>query len=367
MENKDKSLFYNKNNNISSYTINQSYLNDNYVSIEQRDFIKVEIKDHIIKKEEVIPYNEYICYKIELTCSIKNWDVYRRYNEFKELKEKIVSKNYFVSLPDFPKTSIFNNKDNKTISKRKSMFKVFLNYLVSKLQKQIIPELMDFIKIDKETLILLTKSEKLFSASMSNLNLVDNQLKENFYSNFLDYKQTDSSYKSSNMDVIEQFLKNLSDFSDNKSSVVKTFEEFLRKKWPQFKDDEITKLLFGEYDHTISSYKLKGLLFHSGAIYENLIGSQVCFMFLIRLLQAEYNPESEKFLKVLKSEIRKENLIDMFLSDHLETNKSSIQESVFNFIDLLYDKNKPKLDIILEECNILYPYKNYLKNKDNID
>lgn len=363
---KEKSLYNNKNNNISSFSINQSYLNETNVNIDQREFIKVEIKDHLIKKEEVLPYNEYICYRIELTSSIKNWEVYRRYNEFKELRERIVSKNYFVNLPDFPKTSIFN-KNDQTIMKRKSMFKVFLNYLVQKLQQQMIPELMDFIKIDKETLSLLTNSKKVFSSSMSNLNMSDNLMKENFYTTFLDYKQTDSSYKSSNMDVIEQFLKNLTYFSDNKSSVVKTFEEFLIKKWPQFKDDEITKLLFGEYDHSISAYKLKGLLYHSGAIYENLIGSQVSLMFLIRLLQAEYNPESEKFLKVLKSEIRKENLIDMSLSDHLETGKSSIQETVFNFIDLLYDKNKPKLDIILEECNVLLPYKNHLKNKDYND
>lgn len=57
--------------------------------------------------------------------------------------------------------------------------------------------------------------------------------------------------------MIDEFLKNLSQNIDNKTEVLKTFEEFLKqgKKWPRFPDKDIIKLFVGNNNGEMNKEK----------------------------------------------------------------------------------------------------------------
>ena len=83
------------------------------------------------------------------------------------------------------------------------------------------------------------------------------ELNENYFSTLLDYEKSNFNFqyfdtmenksfysKESGTIVIQEFLKNLSQNIDNKTDIVKSFEEFLkeRQEWPKFSNNDIIKL-----------------------------------------------------------------------------------------------------------------------------
>lgn len=347
------------------------------------NFIICNIKEHELKNEEYFPYSEYVIYRIDLNSSIKNWSIWKRYKDFKELRDSIYKNNYIINLPDFPEKKIFN-KSKETIDQRKKLLTAFLNFLLAKMKMRYFKEVIDFIEIDKDTLSLISKKNELDSVSMTfnnkstilkqidkNKEDGDNQVEgkgtnQNYYTKYLDYRLGESAIKNAYMQVIEEFLKNLNEKYENKTNVVKTFECFLKSKktWPQFKTEEIFKLFFGEFDKVNCNYVINGMLSHIGKYEENVLGAEACLKFLVKLLECEYNPEYEKYISVLK-QMKKEHLETMKLDYHLENNKIKLQ--VFKLLKCLYENNNPKLDQILEDCNLLIPYKNYLINDEIIN
>jgi hypothetical protein len=347
------------------------------------NFIICNIKEHELKNEEYFPYSEYVVYRIDLNSSIKNWSIWKRYKDFKELRDLIHKNNYIINLPNFPEKKIFN-KSKETIDQRKKLLTAFLNFLFAKMKMRYFKEVINFIEIDKDTLSLISKKNELDSISMTfnNKSTIlkqidktkednDNQTEnknssQNYYTKYLDYRLGESQIKNAYMQVIEEFLKNLNEKYENKTNIVKNFEIFLKSKknWPQFKTEEIFKLFFGEYDKVNCSYIIHGMLSHIGKYEENILGAEACLKFLVKLLECEFNPEYEKYISVLK-QMKKEHLETMKLDYHLANNKIKIQ--VFKLLKCLYEHNNPKLDQILDECNLLTPYKNYLINDEIIN
>lgn len=362
---------------LSFVPSDMSELNNKFPKPSQEDFINSSISEHQFKKEDSFPYSDYVVYKIDLTSSIKKWSVWKRYNDFKELRDKISDNNYILNLPDFPEKKYFNSKSNDTIKSRKKKLAEFLNFLLRKMKIQYYKEVIEFIEIDKETLSLISKKSTLcnnisntYLSKPINLNMVQKSNSmdistnfkyiDNYYVHYLEYKLADSNTKTAYMQLIEEFLHNLSQKAENKTNVIKNFDTFLKSKkiWPQFKPEEIQRLYFGEFDKLNNVYKLQGLLYHIGAIEENQLGAEECLQFLVKLLQTEYNPEYDKYIGILKS-MKKEHLEIMNLAEHLEINKTKIKQSVFKLISCLYEKNNQKLDDILDECGLLKPYKQY--------
>lgn len=362
----------------------QSDINDMSVNIikEEEDFILSTISEHIMKQEETFPYTDFVMYRIDLTSSIKKWSIWKRYNDFKELRDSISKNNYLLNLPDFPEKKMFSSKSKETIKQRKRQLSYFLNYILRKLKIRHFKEVIEFIEIDKETLNLLSKKSFLmsnYSSTYVNKSILQNSINKansvdltsipnnvtNYYCQYLEYRLSDSSTKTAFMYLIEEFLKNLSENFENKTNIIKAFESFLKSKkvWPQFKSDEIHKLLFGELDLQTNTVKIRGLLFHIGAIDDNKLGAEESLHFLVKILDCEFNPEYEKYISILK-QMRRENLESMNLCRHLEFNKLKTKESVFKLVSILYEKNNAKLDQILDDCNLLIPYLKYLENSE---
>lgn len=142
--------------------------------------------------------------------------------------------------------------------------------------------------------------------------------------------------KSKNMLVIEEFLSNLETKMQNQSNVVKTFENFLKsQKWPNYNQEEIHKLFFGE-DNRFDTY-LKGLLEQIGQIEDNPLGSESCLFLLDKLLDYEFNPDCEKYINVLKG-ASLQMLGQINLNYYLNSPKSRVKQAIKQILNSLYDE-----------------------------
>ena len=157
--------------------------------------------------------------------------------------------------------------------------------------------------------------------------------------------------------VIEEFLKNLSQDIDNKIDILKTFEEFLKQKqkWPKFSISDIIKLYVGNINNTTISidkklnlglnkinksnnnskkltdnkeierkltsknkkiidtdkddktsdddddFVLKGLFYYIGDFSNNILLSFSCLELLVKLLNNEFNPDVDIYLRIFKT------------------------------------------------------------------
>ena len=193
--------------------------------------------------------------------------------------------------------------------------------------------------------------------------------------------------------VINEFLKNLSQDIDNKTDILKTFEEFLKQgqEWPQFSNFDIIKLYVGNINNsTIKSDKkwsfcinklsqnkkgiidnninkinqnekeetllntkniinkleknkniicnegyddsdennliLKGLFYYIGDFDNNVLLSFSCLNLLVKLLDNEFNPEVDKYLRIFKTR-KISDYQSMKLDEIIKYNKGGVKAS----------------------------------------
>ena len=225
------------------------------------------------------------------------------------------------------------------------------------------------------------------------------ELNTNYYSTLLDFEQSNLQNlynKETGTLVIQEFLKNLSQDIENKTDIVKFFEEFLkdRQEWPKFSNSDIIKLFVGnnndiniirgkkrsfnaeyfpnflekiksqnlekrksskfndylgqlnegDYDdnNQFDNCIYKGLFHYIGEFDKNLMLSISCLNFLVRLLDNEFNPEVEIYLKLFKSRKVTDYLL-MRLEEIIKYNKGGVQ-SANNALKILsiLTEDKPK-------------------------
>ena len=270
----------------------------------------------------------------------------------------------------------------------------------------------------------------------ANLNKINNSIIEscdsvyevdefntNYFSTLLDYEKSNVNYqcfdtqeninlnnKESGAIVIQEFLKNLAQNIDNKTDIVKSFEEFLKQRqdWPKFSNIDIIKLYVGNDGEEIKEKKLsfnlnmktrlsvndaknfeemklkknknyfkdiisdkdidyntqkipldeiikKGLFHYIGEFDTNVLLSISCLNLLVKLLDNEFNPEVELYLKLFRMRKSSDFQI-MRLEDIIKYNKGGVQ-STNNAIKLL--------SILVEEKGKDY-IKKYLVKDENI-
>lgn len=352
--------------------------------------------------------SKYIMYLITISTYYKSWIVKRRYTQFEQLNSALCSK--IQNLPLLPPKRLFSSS-KETIKERKTKFEKYLNHIFKNCNVCLFPELLAFIEVDKELLVLYLKSNSMIERSTStavknyysmlklneetekkpkSIDDADIKIKRhntNYYTSLHDYKlnNEDETEKSANMLVIEEFLRNLEQKWENRSDVVKTFEQFLKgnnnKQWLSFRKEEIQKLYFGEFNNPIlgasnahlnginnnsnifatfaykesqnfslssnnssnisvsKSTQLKGLLHYIGNIEQNNIGSESCLEFLSKLLDYEFNPDCENYIFMLKySKI--ENLLELNLQEHLNSNKPNVVQATFKILKAILSDDK---------------------------
>ena len=243
-----------------------------YNNQSKRIYINCRIEDFEIYNESKFLRSKHVNYIIEINTFYKNWTIKKRYSEFEDLNKILITK--ITDLSEFPQKRLFSASED-TITERKKKFENYLNHLFRNINICIYPEILEFIKLEKDLLnLFMINNSDLENTSNSaikrnNILIRNNSIcgdkfksksyekerQSNYFTSFLDYKLNASDKKekitkSANMLVIEEFLRNLEFKYENKLDIIKTFENFLKSKknWPTFKLDELSKLFYGDID-----------------------------------------------------------------------------------------------------------------------
>ena len=281
------------------------------------------------------------------------------------------------------------------------------------------------------------------------------EFNSNYYSTLLEYEKKKSiqdNYKKkdiiiddkreSGTIVIEEFLKNLSQDIENKTDILKSFEDFLKKgkKWPIFSNTDIIKLYVGNINNsTINTDKkwsfnltkltqnqkclsgnninniniindknqiqrknekrlsvtdkniikniginkiifkenerydseeddiiaLRGLFYYIGNFDNNILLSISCLDLLVKLLDNEFNPEIEIYLKIFKTR-RISDYQTMRLEEIIKNHKGGVKatKNALKLLSILMDdKNKECIKkTLVEDENVLKQLSIYNNN-----
>ena len=281
------------------------------------------------------------------------------------------------------------------------------------------------------------------------------EFNSNYYSTLLEYEKKKSiqdNYKKkdiiiddkreSGTIVIEEFLKNLSQDIENKTDILKSFEDFLKKgkKWPIFSNTDIIKLYVGNINNsTINTDKkwsfnltkltqnqkclsgnninniniindknqiqrknekrlsvtdkniikniginkiifkenerydseeddiiaLRGLFYYIGNFDNNILLSISCLDLLVKLLDNEFNPEIEIYLKIFKTR-RISDYQTMKLEEIIKNHKGGVKatKNALKLLSILMDdKNKEFIKkTLVKDENVLKQLSIYNNN-----
>jgi hypothetical protein len=367
-------MFRKSNNSDLSTTFSST--KDSILSTEsEQNEISALISTYSIKEDENKYFNKnYALYEIKFFTRYKTWTLYKRYSQFLELRDKLASKK-IKNLPKLPPKLYFSN--DQKLSERQLGLEDFLNDLFRNVNILRYPEIIEFIKCPKEIIDILSYNIDYLNMinmnSSSIINTTDNNLyykgrvtisrnsstsknendKNNFYcslarmnlSNDNDKKNVRTSEYNEEKEithggiVIQEFLRNLIDTPYNKTELLYQFEYFLLNrdneesksnssfKWYFLSENEIKTFLNGFYSN-ISHTKINGFLYHCGNIINNKIASEQCLEFLKKLLNEDYNPQADLFLRVFKKcDIN--DIIQMELDKHIINNTNSVRIDAF--------------------------------------
>ena len=270
----------------------------------------------------------------------------------------------------------------------------------------------DYFNLNKINKSIIESCDSVYEVEELNTNYYSTLLdfEQSNLQNFDTQENQSFSSKESGTIVIQEFLKNLSQDIDNKTDIVKLFEAFLkdRQEWPKFSNTDIIKLFVGnnndvnlmrgkkrsfnaeylpnflekvksqnfekkkstqfndyigqlnegdiEDNNQFDNFIYKGLFNYIGEFDKNIMLSISCLNFLVRLLDNEFNPEVELYLKLFKSrKITDYQLLR--LEEIIKYNKGGVQ-SANNAIKLL--------SILTEDKSKEYIMKYFIKDENII-
>ena len=270
----------------------------------------------------------------------------------------------------------------------------------------------DYFNLNKINKSIIESCDSVYEVEELNTNYYSTLLdfEQSNLQNFDTQENQSFSSKESGTIVIQEFLKNLSQDIDNKTDIVKLFEAFLkdRQEWPKFSNTDIIKLFVGnnndvnlmrgkkrsfnaeylpnflekvksqnfekkkstqfndyigqlnegdiEDNNQFDNCIYKGLFHYIGEFDKNIMLSISCLNFLVRLLDNEFNPEVELYLKLFKSrKITDYQLLR--LEEIIKYNKGGVQ-SANNAIKLL--------SILTEDKSKEYIMKYFIKDENII-
>ena len=355
---------------------------DSIISTEsEQNEITAIISSYSIKQDANKYFNKnYALYLIKFFTRYKTWSVQKRYSQFIELRDKLLSKK-IKNIPKLPPKLYFINEQK--LNERQLGLEEFLNDLFKNVNILRYPEIIEFIKCPKEIIDILTYNIDYLNMinlnSSSIINTTDNNLyykgrvtisninrnssgsnsnkndKDNFYcslarmnlNNDNNGKNVENYFDSSDEEeeishgtiIIQEFLRNLMDTPNNKTELLYQFEYFLLNKnneedksnsifnWYFLTEDEI-KIFFNGFYSNISHTKINGFLYHCGKISNNILASEQCLEFLNKLLNDDYNPQADTFLKIYKR-CNLKDITQMELERHIIQNSNNVRIYAF--------------------------------------
>ena len=230
-------------------------------------------------------HSDYAEYSLKIETDYAKWTLKKRYDEFNKLNSKLIDR-----IPEmkklFPPKRLFKSTDELICERIKSFTKYF-NYLFCNINIFLIDELLSFISLKREIVLLFIKKYNMLNISEENEVLVSlknayNRLGEleekkiqnsrknqnndeilniledekNYYNSILKYekkRQISFSWdeppdQTPNLFVVKEFLNNLSEKTENKTKIIQSFENFFKNegKWIRLSSKEINILYLGE-------------------------------------------------------------------------------------------------------------------------
>ena len=149
----------------------------------------------------------------------------------------------------------------------------------------------------------------------------------------------------------------------NKTELLFQFEYFLlnpeseennskdKFKWYFLTEKEV-KTFFNGFYSNISHSRINGFIYHCGNITKNKIASEQCLEFLKKLLNDDYNPQADLFLKIYKK-CNINDIMQMDLEKHILENTNAVRINAFmvlyKYIEDENDIEKAASDILKNE------------------
>ena len=230
-------------------------------------------------------HSDYAEYSLKIETDYAKWTLKKRYDEFNKLNSKLIDR-----IPEmkklFPPKRLFKSTDELICERIKSFTKYF-NYLFCNINIFLIDELLSFISLKREIVLLFIKKYNMLNISEENavlislknaynrlgeleekkiqnsrknqnndeiLNILENE--KNYYNSILKYekkRQISFSWdeppdQTPNLFVVKEFLNNLSEKTENKTKIIQSFENFFKNegKWIRLSSKEINILYLGE-------------------------------------------------------------------------------------------------------------------------
>jgi hypothetical protein len=276
---------------------NKIYKNNNYLIMDSTALIKdykisnnnkyFRIRAYIEGSKLIHAsgfHSDYAEYSLKIETDYAKWTLKKRYDEFSKLNSKLI-----VRIPEmkkmFPPKRLFKSTD-ELISERIKAFTKYFNYLFDNINIFLIDELLSFISLKREIVLLFIKKYNMLNISEEDevlislkdaykklgeleekkvqnsrrnqnndeiLNIIENE--KNYYNSILKYeKKRQISFnwdeppdQTPNLFVIKEFLNNLSEKTENKTKIIQTFEIFFKNegKWIRLSSKEINFLYLG--------------------------------------------------------------------------------------------------------------------------
>jgi hypothetical protein len=311
------------------------------------------------------------------------------------------------------------------IKERQEKLEKYLNILLNRDDVYKFDEIFDFIEMEKEYYLMLKKNieedstydNSLFSTDISDKvkSLIKNNLKksksyevvikENFFysecnsvvekKNFKflqnnngqkksDQRKFSSQIQKTNFqssifkdeknylnNFVSSFLKDLNKKIENRCEVIKNFERNFNQENSKlnFDSEHAYKIIFGELNTEKNVSRndryMFGVLHHAGTIEENMLGAETCLEFLSKLIDCQYNFNSEFFVCLLKSANVSE-LLQINIPTHLKNNKSSVNYACYKILEVVSEcENQTvfKLDYLIKEQELREKYYKWLINR----
>ena len=365
--------------------------------------ISAIISSYSLREDENKIFNkQYALFEIKLFSRYKTWLVHKRYSQFVELRDLLISKKV-KNVPKLPPKLYFIN--NQKLSERQLGLEDFMNDLFRNVNILKYPEIIEFIECPKEIVDILMYNFDYLNminvSSSSIINTTDNNLyykgrvtisrnstnskdeneKDNFYCSLAKMNLRKENRNSNVKDffegkndpfeeeiskggiVIQEFLRNLLDTPYNKTELLFQFEYFLlnpeseennskdKFKWYFLTEKEV-KTFFNGFYSNISHSRINGFLYHCGNITKNKIASEQCLEFLKKLLNDDYNPQADLFLKIYKK-CNINDIMQMDLEKHILENTNAVRINAFmvlyKYIEDENDIEKAASDILKNE------------------
>lgn len=228
-------------------------------------------------------HSDYAEYYIRIETDYAKWTIKKRYDDLNKLNSKL--SEIFPEIKKlFPPKRIFKSKDD-IISERIKSFSKYFNYLFSNINIFLIDDIINFISLKREIILLFIKKYSMLKINEDNNVLISlkrayNKIKEledannkkekqknediisllekenNYYSSILKYEMKrqisfnwdEPPQNTPNLFVVKEFLNNLSENTENKTEIIQTFENFYKNegKAVRLTSKEIMMLYIGE-------------------------------------------------------------------------------------------------------------------------